>query len=130
MTSPESLSHLPKALITYFDHLPAQGESGGVGVAGRARVSQWPMISVDQAQKMVLDQVKIRDIFKSEANSAMLILLLLLMLNLQCSSMMREEMGLRVLATEIVNFRSALGRVLCQEVKSTKRYQKVQNVMK
>jgi len=66
-----------------------KGESGGVGVAGRARVSQWPMISVDQAQKMVLDQ---------------------------CSSMMREEMGVRVLATEIVNFRNALGRVLCQEV--------------
>merc|ERR1719300_2130570 len=47
------------------------------------------MISVDQAQKMVLDQ---------------------------CSTMMREEMGVRVLATEIVDFRSALGRVLCQEV--------------
>jgi len=47
------------------------------------------MISVDQAQKMVLDQ---------------------------CSSMMREDMGVRVLATEMVNFRSALGRVLCQEV--------------
>merc|ERR1719507_2463228 len=47
------------------------------------------MISVDQAQKMVLDQ---------------------------CSSMMREDMGVGVLATEIVNFRNALGRVLCQEV--------------
>ena len=35
----------------------------------------------------------------------------------QCSSMMREEMGVRVLATEMVNFRSALGRVLCQEVR-------------
>ena len=83
------------------------------------------MISVDQAQKMVLDQVKIRDIFKIEAKSAMLILLLLLMLNLQCSSMMREEMGVGVLATETVNFRNSLGRVLCQEVKDTKRYQKV-----
>merc|ERR1719220_3083729 len=72
-------------------HATAPKEELGVGVAGRARISQWPMISVDQAQKMVLDQ---------------------------CSSMMHEEKGVMVLATETVNFRSALGRVLCQQVEA------------
>ena len=42
---------------------------------------------------------------------------MMVMVYFQCSTMMREEMGVRVLATEIVGFRSALGRVLCQEVK-------------
>ena len=42
---------------------------------------------------------------------------MMLMVYSQCSSMMREDMGVRVLATEMVNFRSALGRVLCQEVR-------------
>ena len=42
---------------------------------------------------------------------------MMLMVYSQCTSMMREEMGVRVLATEMVNFRSALGRVLCQEVR-------------
>ena len=37
----------------------------------------------------------------------------------QCSTMMRDEMGVGVLATEMVDFRSALGRVLCQEVKQS-----------
>jgi len=72
-------------------HATAPKEELGVGVAGRARISQWPMITVDQAQKMVLDQ---------------------------CSSMMHEEKGVMVLATEAVNFRSALGRVLCQQVEA------------
>ena len=37
-------------------------------------------------------------------------------MHLQCSSMMHEEKGVMVLAIETVNFRSALGRVLCQQV--------------
>ena len=61
------------------------------------------MISVDEAQKMVLDQVGSRS-------------KLMLMMSLQCSAMMREESGVMVLATEMVDFRSSLGRVLCQEV--------------
>ena len=43
--------------IAFFWRLPSFQEELGVGVAGRARISQWPMITVDQAQKMVLDQV-------------------------------------------------------------------------
>ena len=61
------------------------------------------MISVEEAQKMVLDQVGSRS-------------KLVLMMSLQCSAMMREESGVMVLATEMVDFRSSLGRVLCQEV--------------
>ena len=44
-------------------------------------------------------------------------LIVLLMVYFQCSTMMVEEMGVRVLATEVVDFRRALGRVLCQQVK-------------
>ena len=43
--------------IAFFWRLSSFQEELGVGVAGRARISQWPMITVDQAQKMVLDQV-------------------------------------------------------------------------
>ena len=33
-------------------------EAGGVGVAGRARESPYPMISVEEAQKIVLDKCR------------------------------------------------------------------------
>ena len=95
--------------LSCFLEYSFQGEGGGgVGVAGRARVSTWPMISVDEAQKMVLDQVGSRS-------------KLMLMMSLQCSAMMREESGVMVLATEMVDFRSSLGRVLCQEVIKNRR---------
>ena len=67
------------------------------------------MISVDEAQKMVLDQVGSRS-------------KLMLMMSLQCWAMMREESGVMVLATEMVDFRSSLGRVLCQEVIKNRRF--------
>ena len=105
------------------------------------------MISVDEAQKMVLHQVtdtvllvtnkyhKVPKGPKSGSRSGtkkyqrsqnmvlfqvplnVTLLFFLLMVYFQCSTMMVEEMGVRVLATELVDFRSALGRVLCQQVK-------------
>ena len=59
-----------------------------------------------RGQNMVLFQVSLN-----------VTLLVLLMVYFQCSTMLVEEMGVRVLATELVDFRSALGRVLCQQVK-------------
>ena len=58
-------------------------------MAGRARVSQWPMVTVAEAQAMVLAQ---------------------------CAAMMTEVEGVSVLATEMVGYREAQGRVLCQDV--------------
>ena len=70
-------------------HATGGPPSGGPGPAGRARVSQWPMVTVAEAQAMVLAQ---------------------------CAAMMAEVEGVAVLATETVGYREAQGRVLCQEV--------------
>ena len=59
------------------------------GVAGRARVSQWPMVEVKEAQGLVLAH---------------------------CRAMLRVEEGIPVLGTEVLGYREALGRVLCQSV--------------
>ena len=70
-------------------HATGGPQSGGPGVAGRARVSQWPMVTVAEAQAMVLAQ---------------------------CAAMMTKVEGVSVLATEMVGYREAQGRVLCQDV--------------
>lgn len=75
------------------------------------------MISVDQAQKMVLDQVAAPK-SSTKYQKWAIGLYFISDADFQCLTMMREEVGVRVLATEKVNFRSALGRVLCQEVKA------------
>jgi len=60
----------------------------GEGVAGRARVSEWPMVSVAEAQAMVVAE---------------------------CRALLTPQ---GVLGTQEVAYTEALGRILCQEVRA------------
>ena len=64
-------------------------EEGDGTVAGRARQSQWEMISVEEAQASVLSL---------------------------CRKLLTNVGPVRVLATETLHYRAALGRVLCTDV--------------
>jgi len=67
---------------------------GSGGVAGRPRQSTWPMISVQEAQALIFSECqKLIENVRDEPTE-----------------------GMQVLGTEVVGYREALGRVLCQDV--------------
>eukprot|EP00088_Acartia_fossae_P059573 TRINITY_DN7082_c1_g1_i15.p1 TRINITY_DN7082_c1_g1~~TRINITY_DN7082_c1_g1_i15.p1 ORF type:complete len:648 (-),score=118.70 TRINITY_DN7082_c1_g1_i15:684-2627(-) len=89
----ELTAEIPTHTCPHQQYEPAAGGQpggqGAVGVAARLRQSPYPMISVDEAQKIVIQH---------------------------CKDMLKEVEGVKMLDIESVPYTAAMGRVLAEDI--------------